>query len=241
MLRNCFNGLTGTNGLPRIIDTEINLRNKKSRALEAAAEIGSFFGHSIRDSVSAFIEAQKTFDEYRRVVVSGTFPGDIPESKKSLKHLRSVKKDALKILLIGHPYNVYDSFVNMNIVEKLRRKSAEVFTIDMFEEGLLRDKAEALRKRMFWNFGTLALGCIYQILGAEYVDGIIYLMSFGCGIDAFVCNMAERRVREKSDIPYIVLTIDEHTGEVGLDTRIEAFIDLIRWRKRDEGYVPAFG
>ncbi|MDD4494396.1 MAG: acyl-CoA dehydratase activase-related protein [Eubacteriales bacterium] len=232
MLRNCINGL------PRIIDTEFNLRKKNSNALKAAAEIGSFFGHSTRDSIFAFSQAKKAFDEYRKMVVAGTFPGDILDNKKNM---RSLGKDTLKILLIGHPYNIYDSFVNMNIVEKLRQKGAEVFTVDMFEEKLLKDMAEVLNKRMFWNFGTLALGCTYQILETENTDGIIYLMSFGCGIDAFVCNMAERRVRERSDIPYIVLTIDEHTGEAGIDTRIEAFIDLIRWRKRDEGYISAHG
>jgi predicted nucleotide-binding protein (sugar kinase/HSP70/actin superfamily) len=56
-------------------------------------------------------------------------------------------------------------------------------------------------------------------------------MSFGCGVDSFVCDLAERKVRRSRDMPFIILTIDEHSGEAGLDTRLEAFVDMIRWRK----------
>jgi predicted nucleotide-binding protein (sugar kinase/HSP70/actin superfamily) len=53
--------------------------------------------------------------------------------------------------------------------------------------------------------------------------------------------MIERRLRRSSDIPFIVLTIDEHSGEAGMDTRLEAFIDMIRWRKKDETDISAHG
>ena len=36
------------------------------------------------------------------------------------------------------------------------------------------------------------------------------------------------------DFPFMVLKIDEHTGEAGLDTRIEAFVDMLERRRRDE-------
>jgi predicted nucleotide-binding protein (sugar kinase/HSP70/actin superfamily) len=29
------------------------------------------------------------------------------------------------------------------------------------------------------------------------------------------------------------LTLDEHTGRAGLETRVEAFIDLLHWRKKN--------
>jgi predicted nucleotide-binding protein (sugar kinase/HSP70/actin superfamily) len=60
-------------------------------------------------------------------------------------------------------------------------------------------------------------------------------------VDSFVCDMIERRIRRLSSIPFTVLTIDEHSGEAGMDTRLEAFIDMIRWRKKDEGNIPTYG
>jgi predicted nucleotide-binding protein (sugar kinase/HSP70/actin superfamily) len=55
-------------------------------------------------------------------------------------------------------------------------------------------------------------------------------MSFGCGIDAFMCDLAGRRIKQLSGLPFIVLTLDEHSGQAGMDTRLEAFIDMIRLR-----------
>ncbi len=42
-------------------------------------------------------------------------------------------------------------------------------------------------------------------------------------------------------MPFIVLTIDEHSGEAGMDTRIEVFIDMIRWRSKSESNISAHG
>ena len=53
---------------------------------------------------------------------------------------------------------------------------------------------------------------------------MIYVMSFGCGIDSFVCDLIERKMRRETDIPFIVLTLDEHSGEAGMNTRLEAFL-----------------
>jgi len=33
-------------------------------------------------------------------------------------------------------------------------------------------------------------------------------------------------------VPTILLLLDEHTGEAGLVTRVESFVDLLRMRKR---------
>ena len=66
-------------------------------------------------------------------------------------------------------------------------------------------------------------------------------MAFGCGIDSFVCDLIERKIRKDSKIPFIVLNIDEHSGEAGMNTRLEAFIDMIRWRNKNEDNVSAYG
>jgi predicted nucleotide-binding protein (sugar kinase/HSP70/actin superfamily) len=31
------------------------------------------------------------------------------------------------------------------------------------------------------------------------------------------------------------LTLDEHSGEAGLVTRIEAFVDMLNWREQADG------
>ncbi|MDD2620621.1 MAG: hypothetical protein PHC92_08145, partial [Syntrophomonadaceae bacterium] len=60
------------------------------------------------------------------------------------------------------------------------------------------------------------------------VDGIIYMACFGCGPDSMIGEIIERKLRNK---PFMMITIDEHTGENGLVTRLEAFCDMLRRRR----------
>jgi len=75
------------------------------------------------------------------------------------------------------------------------------------------------------------------------VDGFIHVVSFGCGPDSMVGEIAERETRRSSNLPYMALTIDEHTAEGGLLTRLEAFTDMLARRRArpetPEGSVAA--
>ena len=73
------------------------------------------------------------------------------------------------------------------------------------------------------------------------IDGLICVTSFGCGIDSFVNDMIERRIRKEFKIPLIIMTIDEHSGEAGFNTRLEAFVDMLQWRRANENNVSTSG
>ena len=66
------------------------------------------------------------------------------------------------------------------------------------------------------------------------VDGIIGIMAFACGPDSLMMNLVQRQAHY-AGIPYMSLTVEEHTAEAGIITRIEAFLDMIhRAKKRNE-------
>ncbi|HQA66661.1 MAG TPA: hypothetical protein PKW47_12465, partial [Bacillota bacterium] len=67
------------------------------------------------------------------------------------------------------------------------------------------------------------------------------LTAFGCGIDSLVGEYIEKQARRYYKKPYMVLTIDEHTGDASFNTRIEAFFDLLDWRNTNEAYISAHG
>lgn len=230
-------------GLPEIIDTEVNLRKSNRNALKAALEIGSYFSSSkflINNAYQKSLQRHKT---YKEMIKNGELPCDLLDKRKRKdtfgKGTGSGSK--LNIALIGHPYNLYDSFINMDMVDKLKANNVNIVTVEMIDNQIIYEENEKLAKRIFWNFGRKAMGTTMHIIERNNFDGIIYTMTFGCGVDSFICDLVERRIRRESDIPFIVLTIDEHSGEAGMDTRLEAFIDMIRWRKRNEGYVPTYG
>lgn len=225
--------------IPTLIDTEVNLRKSGRNAWHAAYETGSHFTGDKALIKNAFKQAIRDYRIFRNKVREGYLP--FSDDYHSLKSGKTGSESQLKIAVIGHAYNLYDRYINMDMLEKLRRRGVAVVTIDMLEEADINRNAALLNKPAFWNFGRKALGGILHLLDGKDIDGVIYLMSFGCGIDSFVCDLAERCIRRKTDLPFIVLTLDEHSGEAGLNTRLEAFIDMIGWRRINGDNVPAPG
>ena len=72
-----------------------------------------------------------------------------------------------------------------------------------------------------------------ELLGsiAKYhndVDGIILLTAFPCGPDSMINEMIIRRIKDR---PILNLLLDSQDGNAGIETRLESFIDIIRFRK----------
>ena len=243
--------------LPQIIDVEVNLRKHKGNSLKVALEVGSYFCDrkaQIKDAYAKAVRQYRNFRKYAKtnILTSDLFENWLTKTSKSLsdskKYSRSRSEsyeqepsNKLNIAVLGHVYNLYDDFINMDMVFKLMSKNVNVITIDMMDNREISEKTQVLNKRMFWNFGRKAYGSAMQLVDTKSIDGVIYIMSFGCGVDSFVSDLIERSIRKGGDIPYIVLTIDEHSGEAGMDTRLEAFIDMIRWRNKNEIDISTYG
>lgn len=131
------------------------------------------------------------------------------------------------IALVGHPYNLYDSFANMNIVKKLNKLNIGIITEEIIDKTKITDELKHLVKKPFWTFAINSYGFSAYAAETKKVDGIIYISSFACGIDSVVIELIKDRLK---NFPFLVLKIDEQTGEAGFDTRIEAFSDMLERR-----------
>jgi len=63
-------------------------------------------------------------------------------------------------------------------------------------------------------------------------DGVVHVMPFTC-MPEIVAQGILTRVSRDLSFPILTLIFDEHTGEAGVNTRLEAFVDLLqarRWR-----------
>lgn len=130
----------------------------------------------------------------------------------------------LKVAILGHPYNIYDSFMNMNIVKKLNKLGVGVITEEYIDEDERDKEVKNLFKKPFWTFARNSYGFAAHVSKEKLIDGIIYISSFACGIDSVVIELIKDKIE---DFPFMILKIDEHTGEAGLDTRVEAFVDML--------------
>lgn len=133
-----------------------------------------------------------------------------------------------KIFLAGHCYNVYDKFANDNIMARLDELCIEAVTENAVSQPQkeMAVKQLGLIKTPFWESLIRNLGAALCL--QHQVDGMIYLSSFSCGPDAVIIELIRKYVPE---LPMMVIKLDEHKGTAGLETRLEAFADLIDRRK----------
>ena len=148
------------------------------------------------------------------------------------------EKYEINVALAGHPYNIYDSYINMNIVKKLNSLGVGVITEEFTDNEIKNYQIKKLYKKPFWTFTRNNFGFAVNASEINTVDGIIYISSFNCGIDSVTVELIKHEI---NDFPFLILKIDEQTGEAGLDTRIEAFADLLERRNLNENNISTHG
>jgi len=156
------------------------------------------------------------------------------------EHNTGIKDEgySINIALSGHPYNIYDNFTNMNVVKKLNNLGVGVITEEYLDEGIIEKEVKNLYKKPFWTFARINYGFTINASKEKLLDGIIYISSFNCGIDSVTIELIKHKV---GDYPFLILKVDEHTGEAGLDTRLEAFVDMLERRNLIENNIPTHG
>jgi len=129
------------------------------------------------------------------------------------------RPDALHFLVIGHPYNLHDAYLSGPILQKIASLGVNA------ERVSFADRA-ALPEPVKWDTCSIIYDRLQRLAANEW-DGVIHLSSFNCGCDSIVSTLYHDVLREKK-IPCMTLVLDEHAGQAGVDTRLEAFVDSIK-------------
>lgn len=206
--------------LPQIIAPTVNLRHKYQQIEQAVDDITTSLQIPFRKGLKAWKIAEKEHRQYKESQHRGRLP-----------EVLYTKSNGMPIALLGHGYNVYDKYLNLGLMEKLIHLGAHIYTKEMVSQRDIDTYAGRLPKRMFWTFGQQLLGSGLYYLNSPQIKGIIFLASFGCGPDSMVADLLERWAKNKYQKPFFFLTIDEHSGEAGLLTRLEAFMDMLKRRR----------
>ena len=144
----------------------------------------------------------------------------------------------ITVMLAGHPYIVYDAFLNMDLVNQLKAKGIGILTEEFAPCAASESQVKKLLKKPFWTFQRNLFGASAALYEQKKIHGIIYLSSFACGIDSVVIDLIRFHT---GDFPMLVIKFDEHTGEAGVDTRLEAFTDMLERRVLNEDNRPTYG
>jgi predicted nucleotide-binding protein (sugar kinase/HSP70/actin superfamily) len=220
--------------IPPIVDVRIDTRQGRLSIIKACLEVGTHFGASRNTALRAYCKARLALRRYKLLLRKGMPPIDAMEYIKNPnnRYLTRLSNSNLKFAVLGYPYAIYDSFISVDLLGKLKSMGVNVITADNLNPFLLTIQRNCdLPKRLFWNFSDIALKAAHYLFNRSRVDAVLHLTAFGCGPDSMLNKFIELEAKKHKDIPFMTLMIDEHTGEAGMTTRLEAFVDMVRRRK----------
>jgi predicted nucleotide-binding protein (sugar kinase/HSP70/actin superfamily) len=134
--------------------------------------------------------------------------------------------DKLKILIVSHPYNIYDRLLGHPVIKYLESFEVVPIYADATDKEKTTEKSKEISKTLYWTYNKELVGAIEHY--KNKIDGIIFISTFPCGPDSLVNDLCIRKIK---GIPMTNIILDELQGEAGLYTRIESFIDIIREKK----------
>ena len=142
------------------------------------------------------------------------------------KYDQQYRHDGLKVLIAAHSYVIDDPYMGRPVTDYLKRAGVIPLRADMADRDTALKKSRELSPTCKWELSREILGGI--ALRQNDVDGIILLSAFPCGPDAMVNELIARRVK---GVPMLNLVLDSQSGTAGVETRLESFIDIIRFKE----------
>jgi predicted nucleotide-binding protein (sugar kinase/HSP70/actin superfamily) len=224
--------------VPKILNFEVNV--KEFPIATSAIELGKELGKSQNDSLNAYKEAQKYFDEYHQFLRDGAPVNHalrLAEYNRPFTLPKKKHKGDLRFLLLGHAYNIFDTFINLDFQKKLRDQGVEVFTIENLPESIFKVPViinpKGGKLRNYWKHEEEILQAIRYFLtkGRDEIDGVVFLISFACGPDSLISELIKHDMKAVG-LPFLEIIMDEHSGSAGLLTRVESFVEMVRRKKK---------
>lgn len=211
-----------------MLEVRVDIRNSGKKLFRLCRSVAQKFNRGFLKTWKAFKKAEESYRNFREEFLKGAIP---PLGI-------GVQDDKVDVRLgvVGYPYLLYDPYVSLDIINKLIKMGVYVVTPEMVPEEVKKKYAGKLKKTLFWTFSNSVLRTAFHFLETGMVDGIIHVTAFGCGPDFIVDKIIELEAKERN-VPFLTVTFDEHTGQEGVNTRLEAFIDMLKRKKAKEAIL----
>lgn len=152
-------------------------------------------------------------------------------------------KDCLKIGLVGELYSIMEPYSSNHIERKLSSYGIEVHRFTTLTYLLFQKKFNIKRllkkgkKYIKYHLGADATESVVLSLelAKKNYDGIVHIKSFGCTPELNAMTILEK-LSNDYDIPIIYFSFDSQNSDVAIDTRLEAFYDMLLQKKNNSNY-----
>ncbi len=220
----------------------------KLRLVEFAEELARRtrpYQLNIGDADKALKEAMKMIDKEFSLIRLRKMKKDIIDLFEGIP--KDTSRDPVRIGIVGEIYMVTENALNLNIESKLGNMGALVdrshvsiwnYVASNFRINFSYKKAiKKARKYLKYHAGGESIYSVgfTRIYAEEGFDGVVHIMPLGC-MPEIVAQSVMNRIGKEYDLPMLEMTLDQHTSEAGLITRLEAFYDLLVRRKRHKRF-----
>jgi predicted nucleotide-binding protein (sugar kinase/HSP70/actin superfamily) len=196
---------SGTRLLSPLIDLSGGLKDAKAPLIQTAVEMG-----------------------LKRKTAEVAFAKALQEQNDCLAEMKAIGQKALAqlvtdpdkfaVVIFSRPYNGYADEAHMGIPHKFASRGILVIPLDF-----LNIDEERSKRHMYWGMGKIMMKAGRFVERHPQLFGT-YITNFSCGPDSFVVGYFREIMGRK---PSLTLELDSHTADAGLETRVEAFLDIV--------------
>jgi predicted nucleotide-binding protein (sugar kinase/HSP70/actin superfamily) len=143
------------------------------------------------------------------------------KTKEVFDSIKKYKKNEPAFLVMARPYTAYDANVNNDIVNKILDAGYLAIPLELAPIGSIDISTQM--PKMYWIQGQKKLAAIELLNKNKNLFGID-ITYFACGPDTQI----NQQMRCRTQKPFLTVEMDEHTGDAGIDTRLQAFFNTVK-------------
>ncbi|MGE5805880.1 MAG: acyl-CoA dehydratase activase-related protein, partial [Ignavibacteria bacterium] len=180
---------------------------EEQKFIETAKQMGIENEEKIKE---AFRYALKIQDDYQNELFA---------MGKEFTEFLKKHPEEIAIVLVGRPYNSFTELANKGIPKKFASRGVYVVPFDMFDY-----RKEIVDDNQYWEGGKKILKAARIIKNNPQLFAT-YVSNFSCGPDSMLLTTFRSLMGTK---PSLTLELDGHTADAGINTRIDAALDIIK-------------
>ena len=192
----------------KILSPHISFLDTKNKADQLEIiRIGNKLKVAKNKAISAYCNAVNFYNSFKR-----EYKGYCS------KVLSSINNDPV-IIFAGRPYTVFADNVNLSIPQKITSRGYNVIPVDAVPFNNRNSHIENN-----WYYTQQLMNAVHYVKNNPNFY-LCFLSCFSCGPDA---NIYHEIKKEMAGKVFCYLEIDSHTAHAGIETRLEAFLEIIK-------------
>lgn len=165
--------------------------------------------------------------------------------KKYLKELKDLPIDKpenpLRVGVVGELYILMEPFSNFEIEKTLGKKGVEIHRFvtissilkaNFFKKRTIKKYLKSAKPYLHYHIGahgTKSVAMAHKLIKDGF-DGIIHIKPFACMPEVNAMSALQKMSRDL-EVPILYFSFDSQTSETGVQTRLEAFHDMLLMRR----------